>query len=357
DVFFCKCTTKDRKWKVSLKSYKDCGFKWVLLKVFNIWIFMINYTLPFKFFSKKYDLYLVNDNASNVFSTFVVMLYAKLFRKPLVIWSEALKIEYSVGLYPEAGIIKRMLLRVFSKFVRLYRQFLYSYSDALVGYSQMAKETILGYGIPDKKVFYGIQIMPLEFFKKSLIKKDDTTFKDKKVILYMGYLRAAKGIQYLIKAFMELKREDACLVIAGSGPDEDRLKSLAQGSNNIYFPGHVSGQEKAKYYSLADIFVLPTFYDSWGLVINEAMYYGLPIILTYEAGSSQMIKENKNGFVVEAKSSNSLRQAIFKLLKDDKMRTEMSGISAKYKDAWRAEVGAKPFVDAINYALFEDGIK
>jgi len=105
-----------------------------------------------------------------------------------------------------------------------------------------------------------------------------------------------------------LSRRDATLKIMGIGEEEDKLKSLAIGEKNIVFLGYLEEEEKAKYYATTDIFVLPTLFDPWGLVINEAMYHGLPIITTSAAGATDLIRGN--GIIVKAGDESQLKQAI-----------------------------------------------
>ena len=83
----------------------------------------------------------------------------------------------------------------------------------------------------------------------------------------------------------------------------------------------MEGKEKAGYYSVSDLFILPTNFDCWGLVVNEAVYYGLPVISTDKAAAVEIIN-NKTGIVIPNKNPNILASAINKLL-DNKMLGKM----------------------------------
>ena len=90
---------------------------------------------------------------------------------------------------------------------------------------------------------------------------------------------------------------------------------------NIEFIGFKTKEELSEYFVASDIFVLPTRYDIWGLVINEAMSFGLPIISTEKcAAAVQMQGLFDNGIIVPIEDHISLANAIDKLSKDEKLR-------------------------------------
>lgn len=80
-------------------------------------------------------------------------------------------------------------------------------------------------------------------------------------------------------------------MIAGTGPFEEKLKKKASGDERIEFLGYISEQKKADYFDVADLFVLPTHHDPWGLVVNEAINYGTPVITTEAAGAKELLVE------------------------------------------------------------------
>lgn len=344
DVLFTQRKTEDRKWKVSLEGY---SFKSRVLKSLKIGPFLINYMLPFRLLSDNHDIYLVGENPETVFASFITSIYATLSRKSFILWSEVIKTDYSQRRC-DSNAFKQMFKLFYNKFLILYRRFLYQQTDAFIAYSRKAKEYLLENGVSKDKIFVGEQVMPKVFLSRASLRKSDTKFKKKRIILYLGYLNRRKGVNYLIQAYKKLSINDSCLVIAGTGPDEGRLKSLAKDEPNINFVGYVEHEEKANYYSIADVFVLPTLHDPWGLVINEAMYYGLPIITTDAAGASEMVRKNKNGFIVKSGDSKELADSLRKLLHNDKLRKEMGQRSRQYKNAFDVNHGIKPFREAIN---------
>jgi len=347
EVKFCKGERKDRLWKTDLSGY---SFKHEVLRDISIGSFVINYTLPFKLLFNRYDAYIVAITNRDILSILVTLLIAKFFKKPFIAWSSYFTdIDFSNFIGNIPGKIANIVFN-------LYVKIICKYSDCFVAYGSRAKEFLISHGVPERKIFIGTQVLaePESQTEKILVSKSNLeVYKDKKVILYLGYLRKKKGVDYLIRAFKKLKTEGAVLIIAGAGPEEEKLKSLAKDDENINFVGYVEGEEKSKYYSIADIFVLPTLHDPWGLVVNEAMYFGLPVITTDAAGASELIKGN--GFVVKAGDEEELRRAIEKLLNDDELRKEMGLKSKEIIKDYTVEHAVKAFNEAIECAVMEKG--
>ena len=136
----------------------------------------------------------------------------------------------------------------------------------------------------------------------------------------MAYLQKRKGVQYLIEAFLQLNGKDTVLLIVGDGEyKQELLKLVPENNSDIMFVGH--DENTAKYYAMADIFVMPSFSDPWGLTINEAMVAGLPVITTTNVGAQELIQGN--GFVISPRDSHALKTALEQLLNDDQLRHDM----------------------------------
>ena len=82
-------------------------------------------------------------------------------------------------------------------------------------------------------------------------------------------------------------------------------------------------------YNSSDLFILNSFEDGFGMVIPQAMACGLPVITTFNTGASEIIENNKNGFVIKAGDTNSLEKKIKKIYFDKKLRYKMSKYSIK----------------------------
>ncbi|WP_069592022.1 glycosyltransferase family 4 protein [Methanosphaera sp. WGK6] len=152
-----------------------------------------------------------------------------------------------------------------------------------------------------------------------------------KKILYVGRLIPRKGIKYLLEAYSNLKKEvdNIQLLIIGSGPEENSLKEYVKENNikNVEFLGQIKNNELKEYYQRSNLVVIPSINkgmgDPWVFVLNEAMYYGNPVIATTAVGAApDMIKNN--GFIVPEKDSDTLFKAMRKIITDNDLEEKMS---------------------------------
>jgi 1,2-diacylglycerol 3-alpha-glucosyltransferase len=152
-------------------------------------------------------------------------------------------------------------------------------------------------------------------------------------ILFVGRLVPEKGVFDLLEAYARLERDlrsEIGLVFAGNGVSRDELMRQAQqiAPGKVCFPGFSQREDLASLYALAEALVLPTHSDPWGLVVNEAMACGLPIIVTDVAGcSADLVDDGWNGFVVPPQSPEELSHAIDSLAKNSPLRQQMSAHS------------------------------
>jgi glycosyltransferase involved in cell wall biosynthesis len=148
-------------------------------------------------------------------------------------------------------------------------------------------------------------------------------------VLYLSRIDRMKGIDALLEAFALVvrRRPDARLVIAGDGPG-DLVRSLEQratalGLNEyVRWPGFVQGAEKAALLKAADVFVLPSRSENFGVAVAEAMAAGLPVIVTDGIGMSGLVARSASGIVTNG-SAQALAAAIEQLLADPALRARM----------------------------------
>jgi glycosyltransferase involved in cell wall biosynthesis len=149
-------------------------------------------------------------------------------------------------------------------------------------------------------------------------------------ILFVGRLVPEKGIFDLLEAYAKLEsslRSQVGLVFAGDGVSRENLAKRAQriSPGVVCFPGFAQREDLAGLYALAEVLVLPTHTDTWGLVVNEAMACGLPVIVSNVAGcSADLVREGWNGCVVPPQDSEKLSLAIDSVVRDAELRQRMS---------------------------------
>lgn len=164
-----------------------------------------------------------------------------------------------------------------------------------------------------------LSVSEKQFYRKKL------DMKEEKILLSVGQFIYRKGYDVLIKALENIEPNIGVYIVGGKPPAEyiTLLKSLRV--KNIHFIDFQTKENLKEYYKASDLFVLPTREDIWGLVINEAMSYGLPVITTNKCGAGlQMIKDGINGKIVPVDDAEKLRDAIkegFKLSSDEALQT------------------------------------
>ena len=159
---------------------------------------------------------------------------------------------------------------------------------------------------------------------KNALRKE-LNIKGESVVLSVGQFIPRKGFDVLIKAMKEVETSSSLYIVGGEPTEE--YTSLRDSLNllNVHFIGFKSKLELEKYYMCADVFVLPTREDIWGLVINEAMSYGLPVIATDKCNAAMELIENGiNGYIVEAEDKRDLSRCINTIISDKDLRKKMN---------------------------------
>ena len=154
--------------------------------------------------------------------------------------------------------------------------------------------------------------------------------------LFAGRLVREKGVFELLSAYAKLNeqtRRQVGLVFAGDGVSrrelEEQAASISPGV--IRFAGFAHREQLAAYYALAQVLVLPTHTDPWGLVVNEAMACGLPVILSRVAGCApDLIRENWNGLLIPPKDVSSLAAAMESLVSQPDLGARMAANSFQH---------------------------
>ena len=134
----------------------------------------------------------------------------------------------------------------------------------------------------------------------------------KKRFLFVGRLSKEKNIELLVEIFNDLK--EFTLTIVGTGPLEEKLKGKAK--ENIIFEGQVANQELKEKFEKNDLLILPSISETWGLVVEEALYFGMPIIVSNNCGICELVEENVNGYVVDLKSPKIMKDIILNINED-----------------------------------------
>jgi len=162
-------------------------------------------------------------------------------------------------------------------------------------------------------------------------------------ILFVGRMEKRKGLDYLIRAYAQLKQENPAVRLIVVGPGKvlrRRYEKMVKkhGIKDIEFVGRVSYEELPMYYKTADIYCSPaTGRESFGIVLLEAMALGKPIVASGIEGYRHVVTDGEEGLLVPPKKVNDLAAALKKLVDDESLRYEMGqrGIVTAARYDWK----------------------
>jgi glycosyltransferase involved in cell wall biosynthesis len=160
--------------------------------------------------------------------------------------------------------------------------------------------------------------------------KERLGIKESKIIISVGRVIPSKGFDILLRALVKADLDSGVYIVGGQATPE--LQSILTSSNlkNVHFVDHLTTDKVTDYYLAADLFVLATRNDTWGLVINEAMAAGLPVITTDRCvAGMHLVEDFKNGFIVPVENEVLLADRIKQILTDMEMRVAMGAESLR----------------------------
>jgi len=221
---------------------------------------------------------------------FVYLIAATLLRKRIFVLSESNN-QYSIH---KLKIVLRILSLKLCYKKRTYLLTLGSYEDTSNDYQKVGfrKESIFQFG------YCGL------FYKSSEI-SDSNSYKERENLrfLYVGQLIHRKGVDILLNALKKIYSADFSLRICGDGPERKSLEKLAKElciDHKVSFRGQLNKEELIKEYKEADLLILPSRFDGWGAVLNEAAYHSVPLIAAKGVrGARELITTFKNGFIFD----------------------------------------------------------
>lgn len=164
-----------------------------------------------------------------------------------------------------------------------------------------------------------------EFRRKYGVGSDDV------VCLFVGRLSEEKGVERLLDDFetMEAGQGAVRLVIVGDGPLLTQIQAKAFHRDTVLMTGRLSGDELWSAFSAADLLVCPSTVEPWGLVVNESMAFGLPVLVNDCCGcADDLVVENETGFIVEKENRGQFVKCLGHLIGDEDERRRL-GLNAR----------------------------
>lgn len=259
----------------------------------------------------------------------LAILLLKLFKKPWVLIHD--------GVSP-------LKLDKEKSYIKLTKKVFMTGANAYYANGTVSKRDLKNYQISGEKIFNQYLTVDVQDFISKGVRKDEFRKEirsehdidnDSVVLMYSGRLIKSKGVQNLIDAARKLLNQgfNVYVLIVGEGSYRKTLESYCEGiESRVVFTGHVKSEEIHKYYYASDIFILPSYDDPWGLVVNEAMACGLPIIVSDATGCSIDLVKN-NGYVFPFGNVDRLYEKLVRLM-DSKLRKKYSEKSYELINNW-----------------------
>lgn len=165
--------------------------------------------------------------------------------------------------------------------------------DAVIGIGKIAQRQYLRYNKNTHNISYSIDCSNLYKIQRKPTKTAH--------FLFSGQLIDRKNALKIVAAFKRIPRcAKATLTIIGSGPQENELREIAGNDANIEITGFIQPKQLPTYFEKANVFILPSKYDGWAVVINEAMAAGMPIIATSTVNAANdLIIHGYNGYICQ----------------------------------------------------------
>jgi glycosyltransferase involved in cell wall biosynthesis len=267
---------------------------------------------------KEFDI--IHLHTQRSFQNIVIHHYAKKFGIPYVLQAHG-----SATTYFQRGIFKRI-------FDVLWGNNILRDSVKIIALTPIEVEQYESLGAKKDR----IEIIPngidhIEFKNlppRGEFRKRHGLLDNEKIVLYLGRIHQVKGIDLLVKAFSSLPQNFDKVRLIILGPDHgylSTLRSLTKELNiddKVLFAGPLYGRERLRAYVDAEVYVLPSVYEIFGITVLEALACGTPVIVTDRCGIADVI-HGQTGLVVPY-DEEQLRDAVLKLLDDDRMRQRFS---------------------------------
>ena len=258
----------------------------------------------------------------NYVASWQALFWARAYNVPFFLWSESNVQDLRRG-HVVVELLKTKFLRRCSGFV-------------VPG--QSALEYLRIQKVEERTVFVAPNAVDNDFFaaRRDAVRWRRELDLPERYFLFVGRVVREKGVFELLSAYAKLEesmRQQVGLVLVGDGACRPQLELQAASISPgvVRFAGFAQQGQLATHYALAEMLILPTYTDTWGLVVNEAMACGLPVIVSKVAGcAADLVKENWNGLLVEPRDVSSLTSAMRSLADRPDLRATMGANSMQH---------------------------
>ncbi|HVS84892.1 MAG TPA: glycosyltransferase family 4 protein [Gaiellaceae bacterium] len=221
------------------------------------------------------------------------------------------------------------------------------------------KRYLRRYGVPERRLFPVRYCVDNAYFRTAAeslrprreeVRASFGIDDDAPVVLFCGNLASHKRPLELLEAFARVRQGTKCwLLLVGDGPLREALEHTVAADEipGVILAGFRNFSEMTDAYAAADVFVLPSQRDTWGLVVNEAMNFGLPLVVSDRVGSgTDLVRTGVNGYVVRDDDVSGLSDALDALVRDAELRSRYGAASREIVAEYSVEAAADGIVAA-----------
>lgn len=214
--------------------------------------------------------------------------------------------------------------------------------------------------------FDGERIIPFGYFRADNGRPQPSATQSigskRTEVIFVGQLIHRKGVDLLLEAMQPLFGDypDLLLSVIGGGSEAQALQDRARAlriADRVNFEGTVSSDTIQARIALADVLVLPSRWDGWGMVVNEALSAGVPVIVSDRSGAADLVHDGVNGYVFPSEDVEGLRQSLHRFLDNVHDRLAMQSAAAGTGRAVSAEVAAPYLIECLRHLTGESDVR
>ena len=336
--FYFFSDARDKWWNSRIPTIEDGDFRRIALRRYRIAGEPFVPSLPLRLKADRYDAVIKNLNGRLMLPALYAA--ARTRRLPFVLWT-------GMWFHPQT---------TFHRVTRSITEALYRDVPAIVVYGEHVKRVLLEVpGVRAEKIFVAGQAVDASRFEGV-----QRSGNGNPVALFIGQFEERKGIDDLLAAFEKVTDPDADaeLRLVGNGSLEDHIRQRITGRSQVTIVGHVPQDMLPGELERATCVVLPSVTtretnEPWGLVINEAMHAGLPVIATDAVGAvaGGLVQDGRNGYVVPERNPQQLAGALSRLLGDPESAQRMGRQARVDAAEFNYDRMADAFQGAVEYAV------
>ena len=281
-IYFMDVSEKNRSWAIAPEEWEFShmfldGSTWHSNMLDRS--AAVNWGIVPSFREASHDVIIVGGY--NHTTCWMTLAYSKLSGTPIVPWN---------GTWSGS-------IRLDNPLVNTLRQAFARSGQAWIAYGSRAAAALSSWGADEKRIFEATNTVDVAQFAEQSKQVFHQDGSDEFELLYCGQLIERKNVETIISALSTISADDISLRIIGDGPKEKTLRSQANEVNaQVTFEGFVPRDELYRYYTRADVLVLPSTEEVWGLVVNEALACGTPALVSTKCGCApDLIREGFNG--------------------------------------------------------------